>query len=89
MKLLYAACIAAIAFTACEDKASLSSTADDDGTPVKIGFLVSGDRITYPNGPRLRWTKSTSAGGCWADPLNWSRGWTYRKRRLRYRPLRP
>ena len=45
MKLFYVACVAAIAFAACEDKTSLSSTADGAGTPVKIGFLVSGDRI--------------------------------------------
>ena len=64
MKLFYVACIAAITFAACEDKTSLSSTAEGDGAPVKIGFLVSGDRITYP----------TSAEDCWAGPLNWSSG---------------
>ena len=46
MKLFYVACIAAIGFAACEDKTSLSSTAEGDGAPVKIGFLVSGDRTT-------------------------------------------
>ena len=63
MKLFYAACVAAIAFTACEDKASLSSTADGDGTPVKIGFLVSGDRITYPNGAKIAVDEVNERGG--------------------------
>ena len=63
MKLFYVACIAAIAFAACEDKTSLSSTADGDGTPVKIGFLVSGDRITYPNGAKIAVDEVNERGG--------------------------
>ena len=63
MKLLYIACIAAIAFAACEDKTSLSSTAEGDGTPVKIGFLVSGDRTTYPNGAKIAVDEVNERGG--------------------------
>ncbi len=61
MKLLYAAYIAVIAFAACADKTSLSSPAD--GTPVKIGFLVSGDRITYPNGAQIALDEVDERGG--------------------------
>ena len=63
MKLFYVACIAAIAFAACEDKTSLSSTAEGDGTPVKIGFLVSGDRTTYPNGAKIAVDEVNERGG--------------------------
>ncbi len=63
MKLFYVACVAAIAFVACEDKSSLSSTADGDGAPVKIGFLVSGDRITYPNGAKIAVDEVNERGG--------------------------
>ena len=63
MKLFYVACIAAIAFAACEDKTSLSSTADGDGAPVKIGFLVSGDRTTYPNGAKIAVDEVNERGG--------------------------
>ena len=63
MKLFYVACIAVIAFAACEDKASLSPTADGEGTPVKIGFLVSGDRITYPNGAKIAVDEVNERGG--------------------------
>ena len=63
MKLFYVACIAAIAFAACEDKTSLSSTADGGGTPVKIGFLVSGDRTTYPNGAKIVVDEVNERGG--------------------------
>ncbi len=63
MKLFYVACVAAIAFAACEDKASLSPTADGEGTPVKIGFLVSGDRITYPNGAKIAVDEVNERGG--------------------------
>ena len=61
MKLLYVAYIAVIAFAACADKTSLSSPAD--GTPVKIGFLVSGDRITYPNGAQIAVDEVAERGG--------------------------
>ena len=63
MKLFYVACIAAIAFAACEDKTSLSSTAEGDGAPVKIGFLVSGDRTTYPNGAKIAVDEVNERGG--------------------------
>ncbi|MCE2449461.1 MAG: ABC transporter substrate-binding protein [Candidatus Latescibacteria bacterium] len=63
MKLFYIACVAAIAFVACEDKTSLSPDADGDGTPVKIGFLVSGDRITYPNGAKIAVDEVNERGG--------------------------
>ena len=63
MKLFYVACIAAIAFAACEDKTSLSSTAEGDGTPVKIEFLVSGDRTTYPNGAKIAVDEVNERGG--------------------------
>ena len=61
MKLLYAAYIAVIVCAACADKTSLSSPAD--GTPVKIGFLVSGDRITYPNGAQIAVDEVDERGG--------------------------
>ena len=63
MNLFYVACVAAIAFAACADKISLSSTADGDGAPVKIGFLVSGDRITYPNGAKIAVDEVNERGG--------------------------
>ena len=63
MKLIYVACAAAIAFAACADKTSPSSTVDGDGAPVKIGFLVSGDRITYPNGAQIAVDEVNERGG--------------------------
>ncbi len=63
MKFFCVACVAAIAFAACEDKSSLSSTEDGEGTPVKIGFLVSGDRITYPNGAKIAVDEVNERGG--------------------------
>ena len=63
MKLFYLACVAAIAFVACEDKSSLSSDADGDGDPIKIGFLVSADRITYPNGAKIAVDEVNERGG--------------------------
>ena len=68
MKLIYVACAAAIAFAACADKTSPSSTVDGDGAPVKIGFLVSGDRITYPNGVQIAVDEVNERGGL----LGWS-----------------
>ena len=59
MKLLYVACVAAIAFAACSDEEPLSSDAD----PVKVGFLVSGDRITYPNGAKIAVDEVNERGG--------------------------
>ena len=59
MKLLYIACVAAIAFAACSDEDPLSSDADS----VKIGFLVSGDRITYPNGAQIAVDEVNERGG--------------------------
>lgn len=50
MKWLYIAGAAALALAACAEKDSVSSPAE---APVKIGFLVSGDRITYPNGANI------------------------------------
>ena len=58
MKLLYAACAAAIALVACSD-----NPVDDDGTSVKIGFLVSGDRITYPNAVKIAVDEVNGRGG--------------------------
>ncbi len=63
MKLFYVVGVAAIALVACEDKSSPSSTEDGDGTAVKIGFLVSGDRITYPNGAQIAVDEVNEHGG--------------------------
>ena len=68
MKLFYASCFAAIALVACEDKTTVSAT-DGDGTPVKIGFLVSGDRTTYPNGAKIAVDEVNERGGLLGRPV--------------------
>ena len=60
MKLFYIVCAAAIAFAACENKDAVSPAAEG---PVKIGFLVSGDRITYPNGAKIAVDEVNERGG--------------------------
>ena len=60
MKWLYIAGVAALALAACADKDSVSSPAE---APVKIGFLVSGDRVTYPNGANIAVDEVNERGG--------------------------
>ena len=62
MKLLRVACVAAIFPAACDGGMSPVSDPEPDDTPVRVGFLVSGDR-TYANGAMIAVDEVNSRGG--------------------------
>ena len=62
MRLLHAACVAALFLTACGDGTSPTSGGDADDAPVRVGFLVSGVR-TYPNGAMIAVDEANGRGG--------------------------
>ncbi len=63
MKPLYVACAAAIGLAACGDETAPTSIVEPGDAAVKVGFLVSGDRITYPNGARIAVDEVNERGG--------------------------
>ena len=63
MKPLYVACVAAIVLAACADETAPTSVLEPGDAAVKVGFLVSGDRITYPNGARIAVDEVNERGG--------------------------
>ena len=62
MKLLRVACVAAIFPAACDGGMSPVSDPEPDDTPVRVGFLVSGDR-TYANGAAIAVDEVNGRGG--------------------------
>ena len=68
MKPVYIACVAAIVLAACGNESTPSSVTGGDG-PVQIGFLVSGDRSTYPNGARIAVDEVNGRGGLLGRPV--------------------
>ncbi len=63
MKPLYVACVAAIVLAACDDETAPTAVSEPGDAAVKVGFLVSGDRITYPNGARIAVDEVNERGG--------------------------
>ena len=52
-----------MALAACEDQTSPTPPAERADDPVRVGFLVSGDRITYPNAATIAVDEVNERGG--------------------------